>query len=587
MKKKNFLCFILILFFTTTLTSCFNFSFRTEADPSTFNDYTKELLIPIIGNDEFTNHLLFKNPENYGLPKKGNIDLPAPSKITKFDKILINGLFYELYNYDYKDLNFDQQMTYNVLTNLVDSINNKTEKMAYLDNNFLGSYLGYQAQLPLLLNEYKFYDEDDIMNYLELLNLIPLTFTKYVEFEEEKAYNGYGMPDFVIDKVIDQCNDFLNNIENHFLIQTFEDRIKGITLETCSEDFLIELHHEIITNEVAEGFEIIRDRLPKLYGQAKNNLGLAHYDIGKEYYTYLFQNETGYDIKIEKAIAYIEEKLTENYLELREIINSNPNITDIVKNTSLMTITPKEQIEAYKTLINKNFPKLKNFPNINIKYVDKSMEEHFSPAAYLTSPIDYLDEQFIYLNEAEIKDDYNYLYSTLAHEGLPGHLYQDVYFKSQDVNLIRKILKNSGYTEGWATYTEMYSLSLVEEKNRIVADYLLNENEFYGALQCRLDMGIHYEGWDLDDVLTFINKYLEGYTQEKAQQILEQIIEVPTNPQIYFFTYFKILDMRNRVETALGNKFNEIEFHKTILDCGPVPLKYVEIVIDDYIKDNK
>ena len=405
MKKKNFLCFILILFFTTTLTSCFNFSFRTEADPNTFNDYTKELLIPIIGNDEFTNHFLFKNPENYGLPKKGNIDLPAPSKITKFDKILINGLFYELYNYDYKDLNFDQQMTYNVLTNLVDSINNKTEKMAYLDNNFLGSYLGYQAQLPLLLNEYKFYDEDDIMNYLELLNLIPLAFTKYVEFEEEKAYNGYGMPDFVIDKVIDQCNDFLNNIENHFLIKTFEDRIKGITLETCSEDFLIELHHEIITNEVAEGFEIIRDRLPKLYGQAKNNLGLAHYDIGKEYYTYLFRNETGYDIKIEKAIAYIEEKLTENYLELREIINSNPNITNIVKNTSLMTITPKEQIETYKTLINKNFPKLKNFPNINIKYVDKSMEEHFSPAAYLTSPIDYLDEQFIYLNEAQIKDD--------------------------------------------------------------------------------------------------------------------------------------------------------------------------------------
>lgn len=587
MIKKHFLCFILILFFTTTLTSCLNFSFREEADPNTFDDYTKELFIPILGNNEFTNHFLFKNPENYGLPEIGNFELPTPNIINNIDKILINRLFYDLYNYDYDKLNFDQQMTYNVLTDLVDSINNKTKKMSYLDNNFLGSYLGYQAQLPLLLNEYKFYDEKDIETYLHLLNVIPSTFQEYVSFESTKANNGYGMPDFVIDKVINQCDDFLNNIEDHFLIKTFEDRIKDVELENYSKDFLIELNYENIKSELAYGFEIIKNSLQTLYGQARNNLGLSYYDIGKDYYTYLFQNETGYNIKINDAITYIEEKLTENYLELKEIIDNNPNIKNIVKNNSLMTVTPKEQIEIYKTLINNHFPKLKNFPNINIKYVDKSMENHFSPAAFLSSPIDFFDEQFIYLNEAQINNDYNYLYSTLAHEGIPGHLYQDVYFKSQDVNIIRKILKNSGYTEGWATYTEMYSYSLVEEKNRVLANYLLNENEFLGALQCRLDMGIHYEGWTLDEALVFLNKYLEGYTIEKTQKIFEQIIEVPTNPQIYFFTYFKILDMRKRAETALGSNFNEIEFHKKILDCGPVPLRFVEVVIDEYIKENK
>jgi uncharacterized protein (DUF885 family) len=100
-------------------------------------------------------------------------------------------------------------------------------------------------------------------------------------------------------------------------------------------------------------------------------------------------------------------------------------------------------------------------------------------------------------------------------------------------------------------------------------------------------MGIHYEGWNFNQVQEFINKYLEGYTKERVQAVLEQIIEVPTNPQIYFFTYFKILDMRTRAETALGSNFDEVEFHKTILDCGPIPLKYVEIVIDEYISDNK
>ena len=585
MKKKIFLCFILILLFTTTLTSCS--LFKREADPSTFNDYTKELLIPLLGDDEFTNHFLFKNPENFGLSETGTIMLPTPGTTNGIGKFLINMIFGELYNYDYDKLNFDQQMTYNVLTNLVDSINDKSTKMSYLDSNYLGSYLGYQAQLPLLLNEYKFYDINDIYNYFSFLDLIPETFKTYVDFEFEKAEKGYGMPDFVIDKVIDQCNEFINDANNHFLIATFEERIKNVDTRNILKDDLIKTNYEKITGPVIEGFKYIKNNLPKLYGKATNNLGQYHYDIGKEYYTYLFQNETGYDIEINDAINYMEEKLDENYTELKEIINNNPNIKDIISNNSLMMVSPSEQIEMYKTLINNHFPKLDFYPNINIKYVDKSMENHFSPAAYLSSPIDYLDEQFIYLNNAQINGDYNYLYSTLAHEGLPGHLYQDFYFKSQDVNLIRKILKNSGYTEGWATYTEMYSYSFVDDKNRILADYLLNENEFLGALQCRLDMGIHYEGWDLNKVLDFLNKYLSGYDEERAQAVLEQIIEVPTNPQIYFFTYFKILDMRTRVETALGNNFDEVEFHKTILDCGPIPLKYVEIVIDEYISENK
>lgn len=66
-------------------------------------------------------------------------------------------------------------MTYNIIVDLVDNINAKTMEMGYLSNNYLGSYLGYQAQLPLLLVEYKFRTKLDIENYFKYLDLVPET----------------------------------------------------------------------------------------------------------------------------------------------------------------------------------------------------------------------------------------------------------------------------------------------------------------------------------------------------------------------------------------------------------------------------
>ena len=325
----------------------------------------------------------------------------------------------------------------------------------------------------------------------------------------------------------------------------------------------------------------------ELYGKATNNLGLYYYDEGQEYYTLLFKQETGYDIKIEDAIVYIEEKLNNSYNDLINLIQNNPDIIDKLKNSALMTATPNEQIDIFKDNIEGIFPKIDYYPNINIKYIDKSMENHFSPAAYINSPIDDLTNEFIYLNNASINGDYNYLYHALSHEGIPGHLYQNIYFKQQDTNIIRKVLKSSGYTEGWATYAEMYSFNFCNEDDKLVAKYLKLNNEVSGALQCRLDMGIHYEGWNVQKILEYINKHSYNYTLDKAQAILEQLIEIPTNSQIYFFTYFKILDMYERTKTALQDNFSELEFHKLILDCGPVPLRFVENIVNDYIENNK
>ena len=165
-----------------------------DYDPSTFDDFADNVFKMLVGNDELTLNYYFENPENFGL-SHNEPSLPTPSVTSGYSVLLINYILGKVNGYKYEDLNDDQKMTYNLIMNIIDNVNSKTSEMSYLSNNYLGSYLGYQAQLPLLLSEYKFRTKLDVDNYLKYLDLVPETFQKYLDFEVEKADHGYGMSD--------------------------------------------------------------------------------------------------------------------------------------------------------------------------------------------------------------------------------------------------------------------------------------------------------------------------------------------------------------------------------------------------------
>lgn len=83
-----------------------------------------------------------------------------------------------------------------------------------------------------------------------------------------------------------------------------------------------------------------------------------------------------------------------------------------------------------------------------MKYVDKSLEEHISPAFYLTTPLDAYQDNVIYLN-GNAKYDLTKAFTTIAHEGYPGHLYQNCFYQSQNPLPVRSVVNIGGYTEGW------------------------------------------------------------------------------------------------------------------------------------------
>ena len=569
--------------------------------PDTFDDYAHEIAVLYIEGDEMSINYLFVNPEDYGF-EHYEPTLPVPSTYTDEEYAEVCEILGRYKKYNYEELTFDQKMTYHIIEELYESVTLEITDSEYMGSGYLGSYLGYQAQLPLLLNQYHLRTKLDVENYFKYLDLVPETFKAYVDYEAKKSENGYGMPNFVITKVVGQCKSFLEGIDDtenpHFMITTINDKIDGLDFLTEEEKaYYKELNAEKVRGPLAEGYRYVKDNLPSLRGKATNEGGLGNYKtadgekVGKQYYEAMLQETVGYDLTVPEMYDYVEAKVSQYYAE---IMNVYDNLTSAQMNElselKFMEGTVEEQIAYYQANLDRYFPAMDIEFNLEIAYVDPAMEDYFSPAAYMTSAIDDKENEFIILNKGSIYVDVEdpetgevtkeldtaYLYTTLAHEGFPGHLYQNVYFKNSDASLLRKMVTNNGYQEGWANYVEhlayIYYFEDHPEYSEYADDYFIANMNFSAALYTKIDMGIHYYNWTETQTYNFMIKYY-NVTKSDVKQLYRQLVEVPTNYPMYFFTYMKIMDMQ---KYALEHGATLKEFNTFLLDCGPMELQFIE-----------
>ena len=240
--------------------------------------------------------------------------------------------------------------------------------------------------------------------------------------------------------------------------------------------------------------------------------------------------------------------------------------------------SPDSMLDDLRSKITDTFPEIPDV-DFQVKYVPESMQDYLSPAFYMIPAIDNLTENVIYINNGQTTSGLN-LYTTLAHEGYPGHLYQTVYFSASEPDPIRSILDFGGYVEGWATYAEMMSYYLAPLP-KTEASLLQKNNSVILGLYALADMGIHYDGWSVTDTVRFFSDY--GINDPNAvQSVYKLIIGSPANYLKYYIGYLKFYELKKEMADALGNQFSQKEFHRAVLDVGPAPF---EIVYDEVEKN--
>lgn len=564
----------LISLFLVLVFSCFTIG-GCSANKS-FAEFTYSLFLDEITANTINLHYSIENPKEFGI-KNYNISLGDYSKEARNSvKSSLLATKLELLSYSYYSLTTEEQLTYDVLNDYLDTQLALCEYELYEEPlSFSG---GVQMNLPILFAEYEFNSEQDVKDYLELISLTDEYFTQVLDFEQEKAAAGLFMSDKQCSAVIDSCEAFLSCKENHYLISTFENRLEQLGLSDRKISSYIKENQKILDEQLFPAYENMISELMSLLGSGTNDGGLCNFEYGKEYYELLVYANTGCDDSIDEIFNRISAQRVSDLMVCADLQSKDETIIEQCTYLEWEMEDTKQMISLLQESILDLFPSPPN-TNYEINYIDDSLEEYLAPAFYIVAPVDNYIDNVIYINNSYLSNDI-YCFTTLAHEGYPGHLYQTVMTYEYNLPEIRTQLDYPGYVEGWATYIEMMSYYFTGLDEDVASMLSYNQSATL-SLYASSDIGLHYYGWTNEDMYQFWGNY--GITNTALiDEITQLILSEPGNYLKYYVGYLEFLELKSYAKELLGTDFNTVDFHRTILDIGPAPFSIIEKHFESY-----
>ena len=555
-----------------------------ENSQTLFEELTGDIFRENAASSILDRHYLMAEPENFNLSKPeslyGNADLEGLQKSSD----AIAGYLDRLNAIDPDSLSPEDQLDYQILKAYLET--ESTCQGLELYAQPLAPTIGVQAQLPILLAEYEFYREEDIDDYFSLLEGLGAYFDQILSLEQEKASQGLMMSDDAIDRVLDSCEPYLDSSENCVLAGTFLERLDRLNgLDSAKKEDYVRRHEELIRTAFVPAYEKLMEGLSGLKGSGKVQGGLCRYPDGREYYRYLVYSSTYTSCRdVTTLRKTIERRIERDFRELASIVARRQDLLDSLPDVSFALTEPHEILRQLmeQTALSYPAPICEDY---TIRYVPKALEPVLSPAFYLTPPIDRDGSNTIYINQGSASSGQDHLFTTLAHEGYPGHLYQTTYFLSTDPSPFRHLLSFGAYTEGWATYVEMESYQMDESLDQDLARLLALNSSITLGLHAYIDIMVNDQGWDISQIHNFITSYYDDPDQEFSAALYEAMVDNPSNYLEYYVGYLEFSDMREKAEEALGEAFDLMEFHRFLLDTGPAPFSVLRKGLERWIQE--
>lgn len=494
------------------------------------------------------------------------------------------------------------QYTYILLSTYLTAAENCSSYLYYEEP--LSPSSGVQSSLPVLLAEYRLSSAEDIENYLSILSQIPAYLEGIALYEREKAQYGLFMSDASADKVIEQCDTLMDRqaleAESHFLETTFTQRLTKLVeqglIETSEAEQWQAENKRLLTTVVAPAYDGLADELTLLKGSGTNTQGLACYENGREYYQAYLRLSTGSYRTVPEIKKMLSNDFEKNYVSLITLLREYPALSDSLPsvNSTFPAASPEKILAGLQQMIAEDFPAIPQQTSCTVKYVDEALEPYSAPAFYMVPPIDDMAENTIYINRLDTAEGLS-LFTTLAHEGYPGHLYQTVYsgsyLRSIGASPLRSILSYGGYTEGWATYTELlsydYAIRLTKDIHPETEALYLAEKlnrQVQLCLYSILDIIIHYEGASYERVCEILSAI--GISEDETMRaVYEYIIEEPCNYLKYYLGYLEIEALKEQAETIWTENSGEsaftlYRFHRFLLENGPADFRTLSRLLE-------
>lgn len=546
---------------------------RGQTADEAFKAFTSELFLSNVSSNTLTLHYTLADPEAAGITGAPVSFGDYSADARKRSAAALENALETLSSFPKEELSSSSRLTCDIL--LV-QLQNELALCRYpYYEEILSPLLGTQAQLPILLAEYSFASREDIETYLALLEQLDSYYESLLAYEQEKAEAGLFMWEETAEAVIDQCRDFISDPGSHFLLTSFKERLdQADFLSEEEKTAYLETNRARVTGHVLPAYERLADGLEELKTCGTNPYGLCFYPEGTGYYKALVDCVIGSGRSMTEIRNLIDEQLLSDARLMAGIIGRRPELLTRLSR-QIESQSPEDILAALQEDIREDFPAVSS-ASCTVKYVAPSLEKYLSPAFYLTPPLDQMSNHVIYINQASDYDNLT-LFTTLAHEGWPGHLYQTLYENSLKLDPVRSIFYFGGYVEGWATYAERYAYRYTS-LDPDCADLLAANSFLLLGLYARSDVGIHYDGWKPEDLADYFSSF--GITDDTVlNSIYQAIVQNPADYLKYYLGAVEILELKKEAEEAFGEHFAVKDFHEFILSIGPAPFS----VIWDYL----
>lgn len=543
-----------------------------------FSEFCTTLFREEMKSNTMNLHFTLKDPKAAGIDSYeitlGSLSGDSPHNQARQLKKLSE----ELKKYSHRSLKGKERLTCRLLSDYISRQQNLAA-YPYYDEPLTPSG-GVTSQLPVLLAEYPFGNTRDIEDYLGLLSQMDTYFSGILDYEQKKADAGLFMSDEACLKVIEGCEVFTEHPDDNFLIDTFSNRLNAMDgLTDTQKNTYIKQHSKVLSEHVIPAYRQMIKGLTMLLGRGHNNWGLCNFPEGKAYYEAVVSADTGCDDSVEDLFSQIAKARREDLTFCQNLLEKNPKLASQSPKPDAALKEENAMLSRLQKEILTDFPAPPQ-TDVEICHVDPALSEYLAPAFYITAPIDDISHNRIYINDAKNDTDI-YYFTTLAHEGYPGHLYQTICTSSYGAPEVLSLLNYPGYTEGWATYTEMqafYYAGLDQD----LASLLQHNQAATLSLYATADIGIHYFGWEKEKNAAFWSEYGVDDTAT-VKRITDLILEEPGNYLKYYVGYLKFRQMREQL--ALENKsFSVSAFHEAILRTGPSPFSVLEETVRDQLK---
>lgn len=588
------LLFAFLLFFAGFLSVFLYHRAPSFLADASYNRLCREIFRNELSGNTLTLHYTLKNPADYGIYDH-EAHLPVYSSENRaLSQAAVTDWLEELSAIDQKQLSAENQYSYTLLTRYLTLQQSLSAYSCYAEPLSPGS--GMHQTLPVLFSEYQFQKRKDIDDYLSLLSQTDDYFKGLLVYEREKANAGLFMSKSSAEMLADSCESFLteDSIGNgsHFLVESFATRLNEFRetypelLDDAAFDAYCQENIRILTQEVMPAYQMLAQEMTELSVSASsaNRTGISGGLSEKQrYYALLIRKDTG----SYRSITEIQDMLYAQFDALRLHLITLKRRDAASQSASKHThpLSVEDILVFLQEDMQQDFPPLlsgsdaqgngilkKQLPPIScdIKYIGESLSATSAPAFYLTPQMDAFHKNVIYINPASALEG-TALFTTLAHEGFPGHLYQTVYARESGIadtkNPLRGILDYPGYAEGWALYVELLSYDYAGNYYAADTEIQKTARSLELCLCALLDLHIHYYGLTLPQTQALLTQF--GLSADAAENIYSYIAEEPANYLKYYLSYLEILSLKQEAETLWKEEYSDYRFHQFYLDAGP------------------